>query len=45
MNKSDFGPDFKWGVSTASLQTEGAWDVDGKSPSIWDTFSKRKGKI
>jgi beta-glucosidase len=41
----DFGPEFTWGAATASCQIEGAWDEDGKSPSIWDTFSARKGKI
>ncbi len=41
--KSDFGPDFKWGVATAAAQIEGAWDVDGKSPSVWDVFSRKKG--
>lgn len=23
--KTDFGPDFKWGVASSSYQTEGAW--------------------
>lgn len=45
MVKADFGPDFQWGVSSAAFQTEGAWNVDGKGPSIWDTFTQRKGKI
>ena len=44
-NKGLFGDDFKWGVSAAASQTEGAWDADGKGESIWDEFSKRKGKI
>jgi beta-glucosidase len=41
----DFDPDFLWGVATAAYQIEGAWNVDGKGPSVWDTFSHRKGKI
>lgn len=45
LNKDLFGDDFVWGVSTAALQIEGSCDADGKGPSIWDTFSARKGKI
>ena len=43
--KADFGPDFKWGVAAASYQTEGAWNLDGKSQSNWDYFSRIPGKI
>jgi len=43
--RKDFGDDFKWGVSTAAYQIEGAHNVDGKGPSIWDEFTKRKKKI
>ena len=39
LTKADFGPDFTWGVAHASYQVEGAWDVDGKGLSIWDTFT------
>ena len=41
----DFGTDFKWGVATAAYQIEGAHNIDGKSPSIWDTFSHKNGSI
>lgn len=43
--RHDFGDDFTWGVSIASAQNEGAVDVDGKSPSIWDVFANKKGAI
>ena len=43
--KADFGKNFKWGVATASYQIEGAWNIDGKSPSIWDTFTHKKKTI
>lgn len=34
----DFFPDyFTFGASTAAYQVEGAWNVDGRGPSVWDT--------
>lgn len=42
--KEDFGKDFKWGVSTAAYQIEGAYNADGKGKSIWDVFANTEGK-
>ncbi|MEZ5137571.1 MAG: GH1 family beta-glucosidase [Acidimicrobiales bacterium] len=45
LQRGDFGDDFTWGVAHASYQVEGAWDVDGKGPSIWDAFAHGGGRI
>ncbi|WP_035054259.1 GH1 family beta-glucosidase [Andreprevotia chitinilytica] len=40
-----FPRDFIWGVATSAFQIEGAAAVDGRGPSIWDTFCALPGKI
>jgi beta-glucosidase len=40
-----FPKDFLWGSATASYQIEGAHDEDGRTPSIWDTYSRTPGKV
>ncbi|MFP5254173.1 MAG: family 1 glycosylhydrolase, partial [Actinomycetes bacterium] len=40
-----FPPDFGWGMATASYQIEGAVAEDGRTPSIWDTFSHTPGAV
>ena len=40
-----FPNDFLWGTATAAYQIEGAVAEDGRSPSIWDTFSHTPGKV
>jgi len=40
-----FPPGFTWGAATAAYQIEGAVDVDGRGPSVWDTFSHTPGKV
>ncbi|WP_426593193.1 GH1 family beta-glucosidase [Cellulomonas sp. McL0617] len=36
---------FTWGVATSAFQVEGSTTVDGRGPSIWDTFAAEPGHI
>jgi beta-glucosidase len=40
-----FPASFRWGVSTAAYQIEGAVGEDGRGPSIWDTFTHEPGRV
>lgn len=40
-----FPKSFLWGCATAAYQVEGAAQIDGRGPSIWDEFSHRQGMV
>lgn len=39
-----FPNEFTWGTATSAYQIEGAHNVDGRGPSIWDAFVRIPGK-
>ncbi|CAA7030502.1 unnamed protein product [Microthlaspi erraticum] len=42
--RNDFPEDFLFGAATSAYQWEGAVDEDGRTPSVWDTFSHSNNK-
>ena len=40
-----FPKNFVWGAAAASYQIEGAWNEDGKGPSVWDMLCRKPGAI
>ncbi|XP_054812429.1 beta-glucosidase 42 [Prosopis cineraria] len=45
VSRSDFPPNFVFGVATSSYQVEGACKEGGRGASIWDAFTHTEGKI
>jgi len=40
-----FPPGFRFGAATAAYQIEGGSRENGRTPSIWDTFSRLPGRV
>lgn len=45
MDRMRFPDSFIWGASSSAFQVEGAAGEDGRSPSVWDIFCEKEGKI
>ncbi len=44
-SRSSFPSSFTWGAAAAAYQIEGAWNVEGKGPSVWDMMTSEPGRI
>jgi beta-glucosidase len=42
---AQFPKDFVWGAAAASYQIEGAAQVDGRGPSVWDMYCRKTGAV
>ncbi|MDJ0650272.1 MAG: GH1 family beta-glucosidase [Xenococcaceae cyanobacterium MO_188.B19] len=45
MSSYQFPEQFIFGAATSAYQIEGAADIDGRLPSVWDTFSATPGRV
>ena len=44
-DRGAFPTGFLWGAGTSAFQIEGGADLDGRGPSIWDTFCASPGRV